>query len=246
MTNGGDIVNQVAPITNVLLMAQLVDRCMNRRYGLPGMGTFYGFSGYGKTFATTFAANRYDAVYVEVKSSWGAKFLCQKIAIECGLDTKGTIAGLVERIGEQLALSGKPLLIDEADHLVRKRMIEVVRDIHMTSHAAVILIGEERLPGKLEQWERIHGRMLDWVAAQPVSESDARHLAKLYCPDVEIDDALFAEMLDKSVASARRITVNLNMIYELARTKQLDRVTLGDWAGREFPTGRAPQARRVA
>ena len=35
--------------------------------------------------------------------------------------------------------------------------------------AAIVLIGEELLPQKLQAWERFHGRILDWVAAEPGS-----------------------------------------------------------------------------
>ncbi|WP_236549860.1 ATP-binding protein, partial [Profundibacterium mesophilum] len=80
---------------------------------------------------------------------------------------KGTVSEMVEAISAELAMSDAPLLIDEADMLVKRKMIEIVRDIYEGSGAPVILIGEELLPQKLQQWERIHGRMLDWVAAQP-------------------------------------------------------------------------------
>lgn len=245
MQDDSQIVNTVAPIANVALMTELVERTVNRAPGLPGMATFYGPSGYGKTFAAIYAANRYRAYHVQMKSTYTAKHLCQMVAREIGLDERGTVASLVDRIGEQLALSQRPLLIDEADFLVKKKMIEVVRDLYESSGAAVVLIGEEHFPRKVEQWERVHGRMLDWVAAQPVTRQDAQRLANVYCRGVEIEDSLFAKLLSQSGASARRISINLNAIREFARTRKMDTVTLKDWQ-KDFPTGRAPSARRVA
>ena len=41
-------------------------------------------------------------------------------------------------IGAQLARSDRPLIIDDAQYLLRKRMIELTRDIYESSQAPVI------------------------------------------------------------------------------------------------------------
>ena len=153
---------------------------------------------------------------------------------------------MVDQIGEELALSGRPLLVDEADFLVQKRMVEVVRDIYESSGAAIILIGEEHLPGKLKAWERVHGRMLDWVAAQPASLADAKHLTGLYCPGIEIEPDLLAKLHEASSGSVRRICVNLDRIRELARTQGQIKVGKAEWGVRTFFQGTPPHARRIS
>lgn len=238
-------VNTIAPITNVALMLELVERVQNRVRGLPGMATFYGPSGYGKSMATAYAANEHRGFYVEMKSAYTTKHLMQKIAIEIGLDQAGTIATLIDRIGQELALTQRPLFIDEADFLVKKNMIEPVRDLYQSSDAPIILVGEEQFPRKLEKWERVHGRMMDWVAAQPASERDAKHLARIYCPGVEIEASLFHQMMRSSRGSARRISVNLSAIHEFAAVRQLSSIVAADWGSQDFSTGRAPEARRL-
>lgn len=246
MTEDTANVNSIAPLKNVTLMNALVERVMNRSPGLPGMATFHGFSGYGKTSAATYAAVKHRCYHIQVKSVWTQKKLCQSILLALGIQPARTIADMVDQIGEELALSGRPLLIDEADFLVAKRMIEVVRDIYESSGAAIILIGEEHLPGKLKAWERVHGRMLDWVAAQPASLADAKHLAGLYCPGVEIEAELLAKLHEASGGSARRICVNLDRIRELARTRGLGAVGAKEWGERQFFQGIPPHARRAA
>ena len=243
-------VNSIAPLKNVALMSSLVERVMNRAPGLPGMATFHGFSGYGKTSAATYAASKHRCYHIQVKSVWTQRKLCQSILLVLGIKPAKTIADMVDQIGEELALSGRALLVDEADFLVQKRMIEVVRDIYESSGAAIILIGEEHLPGKLKAWERVHGRMMDWVAAQATSLSDTKHLATIYCPDVEIEDALLAELHDASGGSAngsaRRICVNLDRIREIARLRGLDRVGKAEWGQATFFKGLVPSARSLA
>ena len=93
-----------------------------------------------------------------------------------------------------MLIANGPLIIDELDHMVKKGAVELIRDIHDGSQAAILLIGEERLPAKLERWERFHGRVLDWVPAQPADLDDCRHLANLYCHNIKIADDLLSAM----------------------------------------------------
>ncbi|HVJ53483.1 MAG TPA: ATP-binding protein [Aliidongia sp.] len=238
-------VNTIAPLRNVAAFAELVDRVVNRTPGLPGMATFHGFSGYGKTFAAIYAANKHRAYHVQVKSVWTRKKLCQSILAEMGVQPAATIPDMMDQIGQQLSLSRRPLIIDEADFLVAKGMIEVVRDIYESSQAAIILVGEEGLPSMLKRWERVHGRMLDWVPAQPASLGDARHLAQLYCRGIEVADDLLAPLHDASGGSVRRICVNLDRVREHAETGGLARIGRAEFQI-EFFTGNAPASRRAA
>jgi DNA transposition AAA+ family ATPase len=210
------------------------------------MATFYGPSGYGKTTAAIYAANKFRAYQVQVKSAWTAKKLCTSILQDLGFAPARTIADMVDQISEEIARSGRPLIIDEADHLVSRGMIEIVRDIYESSGAPVILIGEELLPQKLQQWERVHGRMLDWVGAQPGDIADVSHLARIYCAGVELDDELRQHLLKVSNASIRRICINLDRVREFALTKDLKRVSLRDWGKADFFSGHAPAPRRIS
>lgn len=246
MTDERPLFNSVAPLRNVGALVELIDRVQKRGYGLPGMATFYGPSGYGKTTAAIYASNRFRAYQVQVKSAWTARKLCASILRDLGLAPARTIADMIDQIAEEIARSGRPLIIDEADQLVARGMIEIVRDIYESSGAAIILIGEELLPQKLQQWERVHGRMLDWVGAQPGDISDVKHLARIYCTGVTLDEELQAYLLQVSNASIRRICINLDRVREFAVTKGLAEVTRKDWGKADFFTGLAPAPRRIS
>ena len=50
----------------------------------------------------------------------------------------------------------RPLVIDEADFLVKRGMIEIVRAIYKycaSAGSSIVLIGEENLPNALKMWE---------------------------------------------------------------------------------------------
>lgn len=242
VTNLNEPVNTIAPLRNVMLLAELIERVLNRKAGLPGMATFHGFSGYGKSFAAMYAANKHRAYHVQVKSVWTRKKLCLSVLTEMGVAPAATISDMVDQIGQQLSLSGRPLIIDEADYLVAKNMVEVIRDIYESSQSTIILIGEEQLPQKLKVWERVHGRMLDWVAAEPASLADAKHLARLYCRGITVADDLLEALSTASAGSVRRTCVNLDRVREQAQTAGLTEIDKARFAG-EFFTG-TPPARR--
>ena len=243
MIDSNAAVNTIAPIGNVALFHALVEEVSNRAPGLPGMGAFTGYSGLGKTFAATYAANDFGAYYVEAKFSWTQRAFVRAVLLEMGIEPAKTVWECVDQIARQLALSGRPLIVDEMDHLLRRGIVELVRDIYESSQATIILIGEEHLPGKLKVWERFHGRVLKWVRAEYATLGDARHLATLYCDDgLQVEEPLLQKVTEASAGSARRICVNLAQINEAARVEGWRTVSIETWGAREFFTG-APAPR---
>lgn len=244
MTQSSQEFQSVAPLQNVELFSRLLIRLQNRQDGIPGMGCFYGPSGFGKTTATLWAMLEYEAVVVQMKSVWTKKFLCEKICEEMGVKPAKTIPEIVEQIGEALMESRRPLIIDEADFLMKGSNIEIARDIYESSEVPIILVGEEQLPNKLRKFERVHGRMLDFVPAQPVDNKDFVELCNIRCHGVEIAEDLADAMQQACNGSARRIVNNLDTARDLARTNRLERLTLADWGKTPFFTGQAPATRR--
>lgn len=237
----------VAHLRNVALLDQAIQRLQNRTTGLPGLATFHGPSGYGKSFAAGVATLRHRAAFVQVKSVWTPKRLVESISLALGLTPGRTIGDCVDQIGEQLLQSGVPLIVDEADFLADKQgKIEVIRDIYESSQGAgcVVLIGEEKLPGKLQRWERVHGRVLEWVAAEPCDMADARALAGIYAHNVGVADDLMEDLIKQTHGSARRISTNLSHLAEVAVLEGWETINKRQWGNRGWFTGQPPTARR--
>lgn len=237
--------SNVAPLRNVAALLGLIDRVQNRVSGLPGMATFYGPSGRGKSTAATYAENELGAVHIEVQPLWRAKNLLAGIAghLEIAKPAR-TAAAIFEQVADALGRVQRPLLIDEADRLMRDDMVEVVRGLYEASSAPIILIGEEELPVKLMRWERVHGRMLDWVAVQPADMMDLNQLAAIYAPGIELAEDLKAAVLDSSRRSHRYVSNNLARIAEHALTRGLTRVSRADCAKLKWFSGEPPAPRR--
>jgi DNA transposition AAA+ family ATPase len=245
MTHMPPMVNTTAPLSNVKLCTEVLDRAMNRPGHLPGMISFYGPSGWGKTSAAAYSAHQHQAYYVECKSSWTKKALLIAMLTEMGVMPAPTIYQMTDQVAEQLVLSGRPLIIDEFDHIVQKNAVEIVRDVYEGSNAPILLIGEERLEGNLRRWERFHNRMLDWIPAQPASLKDAQHLRELYCTRALIEDDLLERIVEISKGAARRICVNLNIVHEYAAGKHMASINQHDWGRRHLCTGEAPRRRVI-
>lgn len=243
MTETNTLYNSVAPLANVARLLTLIDRLQNRAYGLPGMGTFFGRAGSGKTTAGVYATNKFDACHIEAKPFGGVKNLLIMIARELGLPPARTVPDLFEQVAGDLATSGRPLILDEADHLLTEKMIETVRHLHDTSGVPVILMGEEGLPQKLARWERVHGRMLSWVGTEAATLQDVSHLTPIYAPGIEIAEPLKERLLAASRGSIRNVSTNLANLNEVAITKGLTRIGLSEWGSTGFHTGEAPMPR---
>ncbi|WP_343503687.1 ATP-binding protein [Alloyangia pacifica] len=164
----------IAPLRNVAALVSLVERVQTRTFGLPGMATFYGPSGWGKTTAVTFASNEFQAHCVQVKDCWTPTYLAQAILREIGLpNVRGGVAAMVDAIGAQLARTERPLIIDDAQYLLRKRMGPLRRSAHR--RLRLILTGDHFHDHHLYRSCGAPGRVQDRVPARPGrSPHDAR------------------------------------------------------------------------
>lgn len=221
---------KTAPLRNVALFHELVVRLQTAPPHLPHWGVFYAVSGVGKTTAAARAALRTGSVYIECGSTWTTATLVDAILHELhSLPVKGSVAKRVTEVINRLADDPIPLIFDEADHMVKKSLVDVVREISDKTGAPIVLIGEQHLPTKLMEFERAHNRVLEWVQAEPCDLSDAKELAKLYQGNVVIADDLLKKIVMETDGSTRRIVTNIDRMREFALCKGLDRIALADW-----------------
>lgn len=244
MTDNSPPINSVAPLANVARLQTLMLTLQTRVDGLPGMGCFHGPAGFGKTTAGVYVTNKFRACHVEALPFGGAKKLLEMIVTELGQRPSRTVSTLFDQAAHELARTNRPIIIDEADQILTDRIIETVRHLHDKTLVPVILMGEELLPQKLRRWERVNGRILDWVAAEPATMQDVGFLAPIYAPRVTISEDLKTALLAASAGSIRNVSTNLANLAAFAAIKGLTRVGIAEWGAKSFHTGQAPEARR--
>jgi DNA transposition AAA+ family ATPase len=232
-----------APIGNVAQVLRALDRAMNAPPSLDKIVVHNGPSGAGKSFGASRAANQHRAYYLEIKPTWTVKALLQNLLKEMEIKPATTIADMADQGAEQLALSRRPLILDEFDHLVDRHSlgVEVVRSLHdAAGKAPILLIGEEHLEKKLRRWERFHNRVLDWFPTIAATIEDSQKLADLYSPDFEIQRDLLDALHRASRGVVRRICINIHRVREYAVSEDFKKIALEHWKG-DFYTGEAPR-----
>lgn len=245
--NGGD----TAPIKNVAACLAVVRSLQGRNPQQNNLGVFAGFSGYGKSVAALYTQNKTDAAYVEVSDTWTRKRLLQAILSELGRHkATGTLADMEDEVIGLLARNPKrPLIIDEADKLVDKNMIETVRMVAKKSNVPVLLIGEEYFPKKLAAaGDRYRDLVLVWGYAQPCDLDDVRVLARTFYGDLTIADDLLDRAREEGDGRVRRIGNTLHAIAEHARAEGVRQIDLAHYVGRAgyFSTSVVPERQRAA
>lgn len=232
----------IAPLRNVVALMTMTDMLANRPAGLSGLGLFSGPSGFGKSVASQYVMNKANARYVEVRDFWTKKTFCEALLHELGVDRpRGTIASMMTEIIDIMGDDPRrPLIIDEADKLVDKHMIELVRDIHETTGVPIVLVGEEKLPSKVATYERVDNRVLGRVLAERCNEADAQHLARIRCPGLTLAPDLLTHIVKVTNGNARRIATTLHNVKVFALNEGLKALDLATYRGGVF-TGEAPK-----
>lgn len=198
---------QAAPLTNIGLAVDTVRRCMERAPGLPGICALYGRSGLGKTVAAAFCANHFKGVYVRLKSFSTAKAIMLELARELHLRPEKTLHGLFAQVSAELCAAPRLLIFDELDNVVQRQALNTLRDLHDETRGPMLVIGEERLPQHLEEFERFHNRVLVWQAAQRATLADAEHLVRFYGADLQLSGEQIELLHRQAQGVARRIVV---------------------------------------
>ncbi len=242
----GEGTAKIAPIANVQKFQELLERVKNAPRHLPNWGCFYGRSGEGKSTAAAHSALRTGALLFECRSTWTTGTLIQAICDELGLGPiKGSISAKETKIIEVLYDDPVPLIFDEADHLVKKSLIDVIRGIGDTAHSPIILIGEEHLPSKLVQFERAHNRVLTWEKSQGCGFEEAKHLVRLYSPEIQLADDLLRKIVSDVEGSTRRIVTNIEKVREFAKIHGLMLVDVKAYHGEIYRGVPANQFRKA-
>lgn len=206
--------SSIAPTSNVGLVHTLMDQLTQREPGMPGIGTLYGPSGLGKTVAAAYASHPvgHNGIYLSCRSYDTKKSFVEQICKAAGVQAKGSIANVVDDIVSLLVVTGRPLVIDEVDHIVESRILELVRDIHDAANAAILLIGEEALPTKLKKHERFDNRVLVHQPAVRCTAADFDLLARQYVPNLGIHVELRKRVLAETTGITRRVVTSLQSI----------------------------------
>lgn len=219
----------IAPVKNIRHLDEAADALTTRAPGVPGMGIVWGPTGYGKTTAAARLRNNVDGVYVRANALWTPRAMLEALAKELRREWRGSCARTLDAICEDLERAPRPVLLDEADYVLRtSRMVDALRDLHDATTAPVIMIGMPPIERAIKRWPQVMGRLQQWVEFKAADLEDASVIARTLC-EVGIDEGLLERLHREAGGEIRRIVVGLSRIEQFARTRGLDPVTSDAW-----------------
>lgn len=178
------------------------------------IGVVYGGAGTGKTTALkAYQQRNPNCILIEPDTGFTAKVLLKEICRKLGLDERGDMHDLTDRIVDTLRDSGRMLLIDEAEWLPI-RALESVRRVHDKSGCAVALVGTHKLlvnlRGPKHEFKQLYSRVfIHTPLGEYISNDDLRCIAQSV---LVIDDKA---ALDKLVSTAKGNVRKLGNLMEL-------------------------------
>lgn len=240
-------IGQYAATTNMRLAMATLQTAIDAPPGLPRLALFTGPSGWGKTIAAATAAARTNAAYLRCGSTWTAKELLRKLAIELGIVHVGkTASSILDQIVDRLDEDRCPIVIDETDNIVAKRVVEIIRDIADATDVPILMIGEEAMPARLKEWERFDNRIIESALAVPCDLADGLLLRDVYRGKVEIADDLVEHFVAECRGVTRRVCTNFVAAQRVA-VEELESLFIDRkaWGNRPVRNGDIPNRRRA-
>lgn len=228
--------NDIAPVKNIQRLSELAIELQERPANQPGIATVTGESGVGKSTGLTWlTSTKIDACYVRAMQVWSPSSMLGTIARELDVDPANQLAKTCERIVQELARTGRTLLVDEADYVVDNvRLINTLRDLHDMSTVPLVLVGmsdfAKKLRARIDQ-KQFTGRVAFELEFTPLDLADMRTLVKSVA-EVAIDDDLLKALFDQSKGITRLACVGLGRIEAFAKKVDAKIVTAKMWGDR--------------
>jgi len=202
---------------------KIVERRGAREAGLVLIKGQYGI---GKSELTERWAADSNWVFVRAKETWTRRALLDELADKMGVAKTGRNQEIQARIIGKLAIDMVPIIIDEADFLIRSTssLLEVIRDITDLTGTMCFLVGMESFPSKVARHGHIASRVARVVELLPLSLADVKHTVAVKS-EVSIDDDLLPEIHRQANGRMRLVLNAISNIEQWARANSWKHIT---------------------
>lgn len=213
---------------------KLVSRRGAREAGLVIVKGVYGI---GKSELTERWAADSNYVFVRAKETWTKRALLDELADKMGLAKGGRNQEVQARIIGKMAVDMVPLIVDEADFLVRSTasLLEVLRDITDLTGTMCFLVGMEHFPLKVAKYPHIASRVARVVEFETLSLADVKATVTAKA-EVSIDDDVIAEMHRQAKGRMRLVLNAIANVEQWAQSNSWPKVTSKLLEGKQLCT----------
>jgi DNA transposition AAA+ family ATPase len=234
---------KIAAVKNIARLGDALDAVIDRSDGTEGMVLVYGSTGVGKSTALAYYLNQYNAIYVEASPAWSLGSMLSAICLAMGHMPKGRAADLEKQITDEMMQAGRPLFIDELDHILLPgqgtslRMLEALRSIYDKSRMPVVMSGMDKIDRKIKLREQLSRRVFQWVEFTDLDAEDVRITADTLL-ECHVADDLLADIVTVTQGRMGRLIPVLAQIDRRAKGNGWVEVTKALWGGKPWITGR--------
>ena len=202
-----------------------------------GLVIVRGVFGVGKSELTERWAADSRYVFVRAKETWTKRALLDELADRMGLAKTGRNQEVQSRVIAKMAVDMVPIIVDEADFLVRSTasLLEVIRDITDITGTMCFLVGMEHFPMRVARYAHIASRVARIVEFEMLSVSDVRATCAQKC-EVALDPEVIEEMHRQSKGRMRLVLNAICNIEQLAASNSWAKVGLKEIEGRPLCT----------
>jgi hypothetical protein len=147
----------------------------------------YGEPGSGKTRAVKeYAVNNPDVILIETDPGYSPKILFRNINKALGLEGLGQISELFDNAVQKLKMTGRLLIVDEAE-ILPYRALELLRRLHDKAYIGILLSGMPRLYYNLRglngEYKQLYSRVRTSVKLEALREEDTEMIVNAFLPD---------------------------------------------------------------
>lgn len=218
---------------------KLVERRGAREAGLVLIKGHYGI---GKSELTERWAADSGWVFVRAKETWTVRGMLDELADKMGISKTGRAQEVQARIIGRLAVDMVPMIIDEADFMLKGKgsrttanMLEAVRDITDLTGSTCFLVGMENFPQKVAAHGHIASRVAKVVELLPLSVQDVKATVAAKS-DVAMDDDLVAEVHKQANGRMRLVLGAIANIEQWAQANSWAKVAFDQVKGKALCT----------
>ncbi|WP_163328788.1 AAA family ATPase [Desulfurobacterium thermolithotrophum] len=218
----------VASISNVTTFLGVIDALKEAsRLRNPSIGIISAPYGIGKTETCLwYYTQNKNVVYMSIKASMSTRDFFEELLLELGGTPKGNLYRIFSEIVSLLRQEEeKPLiLLDESNRLVeKKRMVEILRDLHDEAKVPILLVGSPEFLPLVRKFGAFHSRVRVIRHLEPLSLSDIKKIANTCLEKTSLSEDAFKVLKTETGGNTRQVIITLEALerYAVANNKEI-------------------------
>lgn len=189
----------------------------------PSLAMVTGKTGRGKSEAAKRYATQTEAIYVSPLNIRTPAMVLREIAFELAKVRPVRSEACLEIIGDEMRKERRLIMIDEADELPAQ-ILEMLRNLNERYSFPILLIGEDKLKGKVESRRRLSSRIRRRMEFGPITQQDIAYFFRRAL-DLKVSPDIAAPIHRKSEGDWRPVLTAAIGIERAMKASNLTEIT---------------------